>query len=224
MYAIRSYYGFTCYGDNIEAKPGSVISRIYVITLVGRHAQIYLRYKLSFFQTHSMVHKNESINGKHRWCNARSQNAAEHKRQWWKCTLCMSPLIYCSNGRDPARLSLTLIANGVVIERAAILAMSLSSIWIVITSYSIHYTKLYEDFRSIYAMVPAVISLLLIFIPAILMALGVVREKELGSITNLYVTPVTRLEFLFGKQLPYVVLAMISYVLLIIQAVSYNFV
>ncbi len=76
-----------------------------------------------------------------------------------------------------------------------------------------------QDFRSIYAMVPAVISLLLIFIPAILMALGVVREKELGSITNLYVTPVTRLEFLFGKQLPYVVLAMISYVLLIIQAV-----
>ena len=41
-------------------------------------------------------------------------------------------------------------------------------------------------------------------IPAILMALGVVREKELGSITNLYVTPVTRLEFLLGKQLPYI--------------------
>ena len=53
-------------------------------------------------------------------------------------------------------------------------------------------------------MVPAVIPMLLIFIPAILMALGVVREKELGSITNLYVTPVTRLEFLLGKQLPYI--------------------
>ena len=36
------------------------------------------------------------------------------------------------------------------------------------------------------------------------MALAVVREKELGSITNLYVTPVTRIEFLIGKQLPYV--------------------
>ena len=76
-----------------------------------------------------------------------------------------------------------------------------------------------QDFRSIYAMVPAVIPLLLIFIPAILMALGVVREKELGSITNLYVTPVTRLEFLLGKQLPYILLAMISYLLLVIQAV-----
>jgi len=75
-----------------------------------------------------------------------------------------------------------------------------------------------QDFKSIYAMVPAVIPILLIFIPAILMALGVVREKELGSITNLYVTPVTRLEFLLGKQLPYIVVALVSYVLLIVQS------
>ncbi len=75
-----------------------------------------------------------------------------------------------------------------------------------------------QDVKSIYAMVPAVIPLLLIFIPAILMALGVVREKELGSITNLYVTPVTRLEFLLGKQLPYVVVAMISFLLLLLQS------
>nr|WP_246805051.1 ABC transporter permease [Desulfosarcina cetonica] len=68
-----------------------------------------------------------------------------------------------------------------------------------------------QDFKSIYAMVPAVIPLLLVFIPAILMALGVVREKELGAITNLYVTPVTRLEFLLGKQLPYVAISMLSY-------------
>lgn len=68
-----------------------------------------------------------------------------------------------------------------------------------------------QDFKSIYAMVPAVIPLLLIFIPALLMALGVVREKELGSIVNLYVSPVTRLEFLVGKQLPYVGVSMISF-------------
>ena len=48
-----------------------------------------------------------------------------------------------------------------------------------------------QDFDSIYAMVPGTIALLLALIPAILMALAVVREKELGSITNLYVTPVT---------------------------------
>ncbi|MDX1552152.1 MAG: ribosome-associated ATPase/putative transporter RbbA, partial [Marinobacter sp.] len=76
-----------------------------------------------------------------------------------------------------------------------------------------------QDFRSLDAMVPAVIPILLIFIPAILMALGIVREKELGSITNLYVTPVTRLEFLLGKQLPYIAFSMVSYVSLVLLAV-----
>jgi ribosome-dependent ATPase len=57
-----------------------------------------------------------------------------------------------------------------------------------------------QDFDSIYAMVPSSMAMLLALIPAILMALAVVREKELGSITNLYVTPLTRLEFLLGKE------------------------
>lgn len=78
-----------------------------------------------------------------------------------------------------------------------------------------------QDFKSIYAMVPAVIPLLLIFIPAILTALGVVREKELGSITNFYATPVTRMEFLMGKQLPYVVISMISFFGLVALAVFF---
>jgi ribosome-dependent ATPase len=68
-------------------------------------------------------------------------------------------------------------------------------------------------------MVPAVIPLLLMMIPAILSALSVVREKELGSIINLYVTPVTRLEFLLGKQLPYICLAMLNFLLLAALAV-----
>ena len=76
-----------------------------------------------------------------------------------------------------------------------------------------------QGFQSIYATVPGVIAILLIFFPAILMALGVVREKELGSITNLYATPVTRLEFLFGKQLPYVGIGMLNFFTLIAMAV-----
>jgi len=76
-----------------------------------------------------------------------------------------------------------------------------------------------QAFDSIYAMVPAVMALLLMLIPAILMALAIVREKELGSITNLYVTPVTRLEFLLGKQLPYVGLATLNFVVMFLMAV-----
>ncbi len=76
------------------------------------------------------------------------------------------------------------------------------------------------DVKSLPAMVPAVIPLLLMMIPAILSALSVVREKELGSIVNLYVTPVTRLEFLLGKQLPYVALAMLNFLTLTVMAVT----
>jgi len=74
--------------------------------------------------------------------------------------------------------------------------------------------------ESLVAIVPAVIPLLLLLIPAMLAALSVVREKELGSIINLYVTPVTRLEFLIGKQLPYVLLAMLNFLLLAALAVT----
>jgi ribosome-dependent ATPase len=78
--------------------------------------------------------------------------------------------------------------------------------------------KYNQDFDSIYAMVPSNMSLLLALFPAILIALAIVREKELGSITNLYVTPVTRLEFLLGKQLPYIAVAMANFTLMLLLA------
>ncbi|MDY0263105.1 ribosome-associated ATPase/putative transporter RbbA [Syntrophotalea acetylenica] len=70
------------------------------------------------------------------------------------------------------------------------------------------------------AMVPAVMPLLLLMIPAMLTALSVVREKELGPIVNFYVTPVSRAEFLLGKQLPYVVLAMLNFLLMTVLTVT----
>jgi ribosome-dependent ATPase len=79
--------------------------------------------------------------------------------------------------------------------------------------------KYNQDFDSIYAMVPSTIAMMLALFPAILMALAVVREKELGSITNLYVTPVTRLEFLVGKQLPYVAVALINFLVMFMMAI-----
>ena len=76
------------------------------------------------------------------------------------------------------------------------------------------------DVKSLPAMVPAVIPLLLLMLPAMLAALAVVREKELGSIINLYTTPLRRTEFLLGKQAPYVVLSMISFLLMALLAVT----
>jgi ribosome-dependent ATPase len=77
------------------------------------------------------------------------------------------------------------------------------------------------DVKSVVAMVPAIIPLLLLLIPAMLTALSVVREKELGSIVNFYVTPTSRLEFLLGKQIPYVVLALMNFLLLAVLAAGW---
>lgn len=75
------------------------------------------------------------------------------------------------------------------------------------------------DVKSLPAIVPAVIPELLMLILTMLSALSVVREKELGSILNLYVTPVTKLEFLLGKQLPYIAMGMINFFLLCALAI-----
>ncbi|KVD23226.1 multidrug ABC transporter ATP-binding protein [Burkholderia ubonensis] len=74
------------------------------------------------------------------------------------------------------------------------------------------------DVKSLPAMIPAIMPMLLLMLPAMLTALAVVRERELGSIVNLYVTPLTRTEFLIGKQAPYIVLAMLNFLLMVVLA------
>jgi ribosome-dependent ATPase len=76
-----------------------------------------------------------------------------------------------------------------------------------------------QSFESIVAEVPNTIMLLLILIPAVMATVGVVKEKETGSIANFYSTPITKFEFLLGKQLPYIAAAMISYVIMILLSV-----
>ena len=75
------------------------------------------------------------------------------------------------------------------------------------------------EFESIAAMAPAMPAILLILLPAILTAVSVARERELGSITNFYVTPTTRLEFLTGKQAPYVLIAFLNFLLLVAMTI-----
>ncbi len=70
------------------------------------------------------------------------------------------------------------------------------------------------SFESIYAIGPSSPALLLMLFQAILMAVSIAREKEIGTITNFYVTPTSRLEFLIGKQLPYIVIGMLNFVIL----------
>lgn len=76
-----------------------------------------------------------------------------------------------------------------------------------------------QAFRSANAIVPSVLVLILVLIPAVMTALGIVKEKETGSIANFQSTPVTKIEFLLGKQLPYAAIAFVSCLTLILQAV-----
>ena len=71
-------------------------------------------------------------------------------------------------------------------------------------------------FKSVYSIIPGVFMLILMLIPTMMTAIGVVREKESGSIANFRSTPITKLEFLLGKQLPYVIIALISFVSLLL--------
>jgi len=76
-----------------------------------------------------------------------------------------------------------------------------------------------QAFLSVNAMVPSVFMLMLCLIPAIMSAIAVVREKETGSIANFRSTPITKFEFLIGKQLPYVAVAMMNFIFLFFMAI-----
>jgi ribosome-dependent ATPase len=76
-----------------------------------------------------------------------------------------------------------------------------------------------QAFLSVNAMVPSVFMLMLCLIPAIMSAIAVVREKETGSIANFRSTPITKFEFLIGKQLPYIAVAMINFFALFLMAI-----
>lgn len=76
-----------------------------------------------------------------------------------------------------------------------------------------------QALKSRASFVPGLIAVNLITISAILAALAVVRERELGQIINFYTTPVTKFEYLCGMQLPYLVLNIINALLLALMAV-----
>jgi len=79
--------------------------------------------------------------------------------------------------------------------------------------------KYNQAFKSVYQTIPSTIMLVLILIPAMMTAVGVAREKETGSIANFRSTPITGIEFLLGKQLPYVAIGLASFVTLLLTAI-----
>lgn len=111
-------------------------------------------------------------------------------------------------------------ATGALLQYASSAGKSLPRGMVPASPISIEPRFVYnQEFRSIYAMTPGTIMLALILIPTMLTALGVVREKEIGSIVNLYASPASVGEYLIGKQTPYVALASLSYLALVVLSV-----
>ncbi|SMP43218.1 ribosome-dependent ATPase [Neorhodopirellula lusitana] len=108
-------------------------------------------------------------------------------------------------------------AHGKSIERFARQSTS-PQVQSELASFELRY-RYNPTFESIYAMGPTIPTMMLLLFPAILMAVSVAREKEIGTITNFYVTPTRRMEFLLGKQLPYIGVGMANFVILTIVVV-----
>lgn len=76
-----------------------------------------------------------------------------------------------------------------------------------------------QEVKSAWTIAPALVMFVLALAPPLLTALGVVREKERGSIYNIYSSTVSRLEFLIGKLAPYVAISAFNIVILWLMAV-----
>jgi len=76
-----------------------------------------------------------------------------------------------------------------------------------------------SQLESRFFMIPGVLALLLLLVTANLAAMAIVREKELGTLEQLNVTPLRRWELIVGKLLPYGVIAMIDVLLVTAVAV-----
>jgi ABC-2 type transport system permease protein/ribosome-dependent ATPase len=76
-----------------------------------------------------------------------------------------------------------------------------------------------EEVRSTWSTVPALIMFTLMLSSPLLTSLGVVREKETGSIYNIYSSTLRRSEFLAGKLLPYIAISLVNVWVLWLMAV-----
>ncbi len=73
-----------------------------------------------------------------------------------------------------------------------------------------------ESLRSSYALIPGLIALVLLMNPAVLTALAITREKEFGTIYNIYSSQIKRWEFLTGKIIPYLVISAINFLVILL--------
>lgn len=78
-----------------------------------------------------------------------------------------------------------------------------------------------QELKEIWSIAPALVMFVLTLTSPLLMALSVVREKETGTIYNIYASTITRGEYLCGKLLPNVTVSFLNGTVLVAIAVWY---
>lgn len=72
------------------------------------------------------------------------------------------------------------------------------------------------ELKSVYYMIPGLICMVLFQMTSMLTALGIVREKEQGTMEQIIVSPLTTWELIAGKTLPFALMALIDVVLVML--------
>jgi len=75
------------------------------------------------------------------------------------------------------------------------------------------------DLRSANAMIPGLVGLVMVLIATIMTAMGVVRERERGTLEQLMVTPLSSTELMIGKIAPYLVISLVDFVIVLVAGV-----
>jgi len=75
------------------------------------------------------------------------------------------------------------------------------------------------ELESRHFMIPGIVALLLLVVTSNLSAMAIVREKEIGTLEQLSVTPLARWELIAGKLLPYALIGMLDVVLVLVAAI-----
>jgi ABC-2 type transport system permease protein len=76
-----------------------------------------------------------------------------------------------------------------------------------------------ENLISRFSMVPGVIAMVVLLVSLMLTALSVVREKEIGTLEQILVTPIRPIELMLGKTIPFVIISMLEVVIVTVVGV-----
>jgi ABC-2 type transport system permease protein len=76
------------------------------------------------------------------------------------------------------------------------------------------------ELKGVYMFVPGIMAMILMLVSALMTSISIVREKEMGTMEVLLVSPLRPIQIILGKVMPYVFLSLINAALIIILSLT----